>query len=83
MQHLAQEKTADNGVRKLAFGLWAPIALAGISIGIALTAIFLLSDWAETAPLHHAVQHVLIFAAGAGFSSSFFYLSKKGARHEG
>ena len=44
--------------------------VAGMSVLIALAAIFGLSAWAESGPLPHAVQHVLIFGAGTGLGGS-------------
>ena len=79
----AQEKTVNNTSKKLGVGLWASWSLATISIAMALIAMFLLSDWAETAPLHHAIQHLLLFLGGAGFGSSFLHLAKRGVKHEG
>lgn len=43
---------------------------ASMSVVVALAAIFGLSAWAESGPLQHAVQHVLIFSAGAGLSGA-------------
>ncbi len=47
---------------------WSIIAVA--SVIMALLAIFTLSNWAEATPLHHSIQHVLLFIAGVGFGGS-------------
>jgi len=46
------------------------LGIAILSVGVALLAIFLIAEWAEVSPLHHAVQHVLIFLSGLGFGTS-------------
>lgn len=42
-----------------------------ISVAVTLIGIFGLSGWAEANPLHHGIQHVIIFLSGAGFGGSF------------
>ena len=79
----AGEKTANYAAKKVKMNLLAPLAIIITSIVMALIAIFVLSDWAETAPLHHAAQHVLIFLAGTSFGGSFLYIITKGVKHEG
>jgi hypothetical protein len=78
MQYSTKVITAD----KKSYSLWVPISVAAASIGLALVGIFVLAEWAEVSPVHHAVQHVLIFLAGTGFGGSSLYLSRKGTNHE-
>lgn len=69
----AQTKSKQN-TRLLGAGL-----MASASVGLSLVASFGLSTWAELAPLHHAVQHVLLFGGGVGLGSSVL-ISRGGRR---
>jgi len=64
-------------------GWFLPLTVFILSISIALVAIFAMNDWVELSEAHHAVQHVLIFMAGAGSSASLIALTRAGGRHEG
>jgi len=53
-------------------------ALATLSVGLALFAIFSMAGWAELSTTHHAVQHVLLFVGGVGVGGSLRNLMKRG-----
>jgi hypothetical protein len=67
----AQEKTVQTATKQTAH-ITSWVWLSGITISavVALVAMFTISSWAEAAPMHHAVQHVLLFVAGVGFGAS-------------
>lgn len=79
---LTQQKTILSKTKRLSIELWLPRAFMIVSVGLTLFAIFIMSSWAEIAPWHHALQHVLIFLAGSSFGGSFIYLLGNGVDHE-
>lgn len=51
--------------------------LAIVSVLATLSAIFVLSEWAEASGFGHATQHLIIFAGGVGMGISAVKLSSK------
>jgi len=76
MQNMSKQNVALNAKKQFKQTAAVPVTVFLAAIGLTLVAIFGLRSWAEASELHHAVQHVLIFSAGAGAGSSLFSLFK-------
>lgn len=64
--------TGDKSARRSFLHLLSGVTLPVVSLAFMITLFFVahsvLGEWAEENELHHSIQHVLIFVAGAGSS---------------
>ncbi len=75
MQQSIEEARVNNSVISK-----SRVALVVGAFMLAAIAIFPLSAWAEAAEWHHAVQHILIFSAGAALGGGLFSKRTKTGR---